>query len=717
MVRIGIDVGGTFTHAVAIDNDTYELVAHAVVPTTHQAKEGVARGIVEALQKLLGEARIDPASVAFIAHSTTQATNALLEGDVASVGILAMGYGVEGYKARADTRVENLDLGGRLLDIAHVYVEVKPGSAALMPATAEMIDRALEQLGGKAVIVAAEPFSVDDPGNERFAMERATLKGVAATGTHEISKLYGLKVRTRTAVINASILPKMMESALMTAGAVADAGIGAPLMIMRGDGGVMNVAEVRKRPILTLLSGPAAGVAGALMFERVTDGIFLEVGGTSTDISAVKNGRVIVRHAEVGGHKTYLRSLDTRTLGIAGGSMIRVKGRSVESVGPRSAHIAGLPYSVFADPRDLRGAEPVMIQPRPGDPADYVAVRTAAGETFALTLTCAANLAGVVERGDYAAGNGEAARIAFEALARYVERPVEDVVRNVMDVAAGKVEPTVNSLIEEYGLDRRLVTLVGGGGGCSAVVPYLASRMGLQYRRARQAEVISAIGVGLALVRDMVERTIVNPTEEDIIRIRREAEESVLRLGAAPGTVEVEVEVDASRNLVRAVACGASEMRSQELARPRLCVDQMLGIAAESMRLDPPAIAVAASTSGLAVFQGSVQEKRWMGLSRRTLRPIRIVDYTGVIRLQKSNGIVVGTTVGSTLQAIENVVDSHTAFGDGGQQMPEVYLIYGARIANLSGLASVGHMQALARTEIEGLPLEDPIALVLVPVS
>src|SRR5258708_23598424 len=115
-----------------------------------------------------------------------------------------------------------------------------------------------------------------------MVMRVATSLGMAATGGHEITKLYGLTTRTRTAVINASILPKMISTANMTEAAVREAGIAAPLMIMRGDGGVMDVQEMRRRPVVTMLSGPAASVAGALIFLRASDRIYFHGGGPST---------------------------------------------------------------------------------------------------------------------------------------------------------------------------------------------------------------------------------------------------------------------------------------------------------------------------------------------------------------------------------------------------------------------------------------------------
>jgi N-methylhydantoinase A/oxoprolinase/acetone carboxylase beta subunit len=265
-IRIGIDVGGTFTDAIALDNDTYEIVAIKKIHSTHSAPEGVTLGVVQVLHGLLEEINADSQDVVFIAHGTTQATNALLEGDVANIGIIALGRGFLSFKSRMDTRLGQINLGsGKFITTEHRFIKsVEPAKELVLEALS-----ALKEAGMQG-IVAAEPFSVDHPENENMICDLATGAGIPATATHEISKLYGLKARTKTAVINASILPKMSETAEMTSRAVADAKITAPLMIMRSDGGVMQIDDVRRRPILTVLSGPAAGVAGALMYEKIT---------------------------------------------------------------------------------------------------------------------------------------------------------------------------------------------------------------------------------------------------------------------------------------------------------------------------------------------------------------------------------------------------------------------------------------------------------------
>ena len=186
------------------------------------------------------------------------------------------------------------------------------------------------------VIVASMAFGVDSMDEEMMIHNCAEKKNVPVTMASDITKLYGLTRRTRTAAINASILPKMMMTANATESSVRAAGVTVPLMIMRGDGGVMEISEMRKRPILTALSGPAASVMGSLMYLRASNAIYFEVGGTTTNIGVIKNGRPGVDYAKIGGHDTYISSLDVRILGCAGGSMVRINDKAVVDVGPVS---------------------------------------------------------------------------------------------------------------------------------------------------------------------------------------------------------------------------------------------------------------------------------------------------------------------------------------------------------------------------------------------
>ena len=123
-IRVGIDVGGTHTKAVALDNDTQEIVGVSVVMTSHDDKLGVAAGVIQCFEECLTKNNISPDDVVFIAHSTTQATNALLEGDVAKVGIIGMGKGgLEGMLATRQTNIPAIDLGtGRFIETCHTYM-------------------------------------------------------------------------------------------------------------------------------------------------------------------------------------------------------------------------------------------------------------------------------------------------------------------------------------------------------------------------------------------------------------------------------------------------------------------------------------------------------------------------------------------------------------------------------------------------------------------
>jgi N-methylhydantoinase A len=706
-VRIGIDVGGTFTHAVAVDNRTCEVLSHKVTPTSHSSKEGVATGILESfgmLQEELGE----DIEVVFLAHSTTQATNALLEGDVAKVGIVGLGQGLEGMKAKSDLQVGDIELSpGKFLRSTLQFVDTKTDTVE--PAVA-----ALKEQGCEA-IVAAQGFSVDDPSGEKEVMEQARGMGLPACGTHEMSGLYGLRVRARTAVLNASILPKMIETAEMTQAALEQRNVQAPLMVMRSDGGVMSLTEVRRRPVMTLLSGPAAGVAAALMFLKASDALFLEVGGTSTDICLVKDGKAAVKSASVGGHPTYLKTLDSRTLGIAGGSMIGRQDNGDLVVGPRSAHLAGFPYCTFADSRHLEGELKVVeVQPIADDPG-YFVVENENGQRTSPTTTCAANLLGYINPGDYSAGNKDQVARAFEALAKHLKLDSgEEVAKRVLSVAAEKVLPTIKQLIKEYGVGDRQVKLLGGGGGAGAIVPVVAEKLGFPFEIAERAEVISAIGAALAMVREMVERNIVDPSQDDLKSIRAEAESAVIAMGADPETVEVTVSVDAQKSIVTAVATGSVAFSEGETGPvEEVSPDERL----ETLKENAPkedSFAPVGDTDQYYLFKSARVEK-YLFFFKRKRETLWVTDRKGNVKLQVPDGLAESSSIGHLDSALQNTLSKHTQYGDAGALIPALHVVAGRKLTDLTSLTTSEQVLTLARQELGGLDPETPAYFLVHP--
>ena len=696
-VRIGIDVGGTFTDAVVVDNETYEVIAKEKCPTTHHAKQGVAEGIVRNIENVLKKNNISPEDVIFIAHGTTQATNALLEGDVAKVGIVGMGKGLEADRAKKETTAGNIELApGKFLYTEHEFLE----SSSLRE---DLIKSAIEKLKqkGAEVIVASESYSVDNPENEKKVIEIANKMGLPATGGYEISQLYGLSARTRTAAVNAALIPKMMETANMTEGAVKESGIRKPLMIMRCDGGVMSIDDVRKRPILTMLSGLAAGVAGALMYEKITDGIFLEAGGTSTDISVIKDGKVMIKNAQIGGQKLYLTSLDVRTLGVAGGSMIVVEDGKLVDVGPRSAHIANKSYEVFAEPKKIVSPKIKLVAPREEDKPNYAVIECENGESYALTLAGAANILGYVGEGDYAHGNKEAAKKAWQALADLTGESVEELCKTAMEISMKKVKQIVDELIVDYNLNKNLIYLIGGGGSASVVVPFLGEMMGIRHKIAENAPYISTIGVSLALVREQIERNVSNPTDEDIRKIRHDVMEVITRAGADAATVDIAIEIDSQKNILRAIATGATELRTKDRNTQMKSEEDLLKIISEADKVEKQNVQKVGQEGRWHAYYVNVEKKALFGLIKTKKRFTRIIDEEGVIRLQKNDAKIMVMKKKQLSTRFEEFVDSLTQFSDAGAILPKTYLFFGQKMSDLSGVVNKEQLLGLADMELE----------------
>lgn len=697
-IRVGIDVGGTHTKAVAIDNATHEIVGQSVVMTTHDDKLGVAAGVIECFENCLTKNNISPDDVIFIAHSTTQATNALLEGDVAKVGVIGMGSGgLEGLLAKKQTNIPDIDLGtGRKINICHTYLKNKQ-------VTPENVENAIEGLEkqGAQVLVASKAFGVDSIKEEEEVHDIAEKHNMPVSVASDISKLYGLTRRTRTAAINASILPKMLNTATSTEQSVRKAGIKVPLMIMRGDGGVMDISEMKKRPVLTMLSGPAASVIGALMYLRASNGIYFEVGGTSTNIGVIKNGRPAVEYSIVGGHRTYINSLDVRVLGVAGGSMVRASDHKLVDVGPRSAHIGGMPYSVYTPTEKIEDPQLEFFAPKEGDPADYVRIRLKDGDYITLTNSCAANVLGLVSPEDYSYGNVESAKKAMKVLADYLNVTVEECARQILQKSFEKIEPVILELAEKYKIEHDQITLVGVGGGAAALLPYTAKSMKLDYSIPKFAEVISSIGVALAMIRDVVERVIPNPSQSDIAAIKKEAAKLAIKSGAVPDSIEVQIEIDPQSSKVTAIALGSTEVKTTDLLK-RCGPEELKEIAAKSMNLPAADVRFLTGNDLFSIFAGDKDGKQ----------QIRLLDKKGFIKIQRGDGDAVKCKGSDWEEQTDRMWKKMLTYKAEMERTPDLYLCVGGKVLDYANTINLEQLKVIMSTEFMDSDPEEEVLII-----
>jgi N-methylhydantoinase A/oxoprolinase/acetone carboxylase beta subunit len=481
-------------------------------------------------------------------------------------------------------------------------------------------------------------------------------------------------MRTVTGALNASILPTALRTARMVEEAVERDLPGVPLLVMRGDGGAVGLDTMKRHPLLTAFSGPAASVAGALRHVAVHEGVVVEVGGTSTNVSTIRGGRPVLSYIRVLDHVTCVRSVDVRVVGVAGGSLLRI-GRKLgrprlTDVGPRSAHIAGLPYACFSSRDELLGATPALIAPRPGDPDEYLVLETSAGRRIALTLTCAANALNEVPATSYARGAADAARMAFDIAARWLATDAQSLARAVLTAAASKVASAVGEAAGEHGLANP--EIVGLGGGAGALIPALGSVMGWPWKIPQEAEVISSVGDALSLVRIEVERTLPRASADAVAGVHREAEEAAIAAGAAPHSIQVESEAVPERGALRVTAYGSAAMESSDAVAGRSPASGAAMDESASRTLGSDARRVS-SNGFYSVFVGGASGDR----------SFAVVDRHGAVVVDGRGTILTGTGA-EVAAAVEQRVHSLVRHFGPIAVAPALRIVRGARVVDLT---------------------------------
>ncbi|MCX7366568.1 MAG: hydantoinase/oxoprolinase family protein, partial [Alphaproteobacteria bacterium] len=354
MRLIGVDVGGTFTDLVYADTEAGQTAVHKISTTPDDPSRGVVAGLTALCDKY-GIAR-DTIDTVF--HGTTIATNAVLEHDGAVTGMITTGgyrdilhigrhQRPQHYSIMQDIPWQDRPLVKRRHRKTVTERLVPPRGEVLEKLDEDGVRQAVRELkeAGVEAIAICFLFSYLDSSHERRAMEivREEYPACFATTSSSVSPQFREFERFTTTAMNAFVGPKVRNYVTRLESEIEANGFKAELRIMASNGGVATPAMVAERPVLTLLSGPAAGViggdwAGALSGQRNL--ITFDVGGTSADIGIVTQGgfgEATARDTWIAGFPVLVPMIDVHTIGAGGGSIAFVDQAGAFKVGPRSA--------------------------------------------------------------------------------------------------------------------------------------------------------------------------------------------------------------------------------------------------------------------------------------------------------------------------------------------------------------------------------------------
>ena len=461
--RVGVDIGGTFTDFAAYDTETGRVFGLKVPTVPHDPVEGVWNG----LDALRADSGVEPNEIGYFVHGTTIAVNTLIERKGARLALLVT-KGFRDLLIIQRLRIPNPQnwFGGRpapLIRRARVYEideRLRADGSVHTPISEEALERALEQARAEGVVGLVVCFlhAFRNPVHEKAARDYLERRApeLHVCCSHEVWPRMREYERAIVSIINAYVAPRVAGYLGELEERLADLGVPAVPYITRSNGGVMTARSARRVPGDMLLSGPAAGVVGAVQVaERagIRDFITLDVGGTSADVAIVEGGRPQMSQSEhVADFPIMMPVVGVSSIGAGGGSVAWVDDAGVLKVGPES---------VGSDPGPAcygRGNE------RP-------------------TLTDAFLVGGLVTPQTFAAGRHplslELAEQAIETLATGLDKSPAEAADAVLSVAVAASYAELSNLAAQRGVGLRDFSLVAFGGAGPLLACRVANEAGI----------------------------------------------------------------------------------------------------------------------------------------------------------------------------------------------------------------------------------------------
>jgi N-methylhydantoinase A len=503
---LGIDIGGTFTDVVLMNSDTGEQHLAKVPSTPGDQSVGFAQGIAQ----LLDDKAIAPQTIDSIYHGTTVATNLILEGKGAAVALITN----QGFR-------HVLEIGRH--DIprkANMFSWIKP-PRPVHPANIHEIagrlnvdgtehealnDHEIDALGRTLAVSGCHTIAIcllhsyANPAHERHVRERLleAIPNAQISISSDILPVFREYERSMATILNVYVLPEVVRYVSRLEKRIGEIGVQAPILLMKSSGGVTGTATIRREPIQTVLSGPAAGVIGATrtaVLAGYPDFISIDIGGTSADVCLVKGGEhAVTARGRIGDWPLQTPMIDITTIGAGGGSIARVTENGELIVGPHSAGSNPGPVCYGKG-----GVQPTVTD------ANLVLGRlcpTLLDDSFALDLD----------------GAKEAIR---KRIAEPLGLSVDRAAQGILDIVDHAMVGAIRLVSVERGLDPRNFALLPFGGAGPVHGGSLARLLGMKTQIVpAHPGVLSAFGLLTANLRNDFSRTCVElPPDYKLDRI------------------------------------------------------------------------------------------------------------------------------------------------------------------------------------------------------
>ena len=289
----------------------------------------------------------------------------------------------------------------------------------------------------------------------------------------------------------------------------------------------------------------------------------------------------------------------------------------------------------------------------------------------------------------------------MKPLADYLGVSIEECARQILQKAYEKIEPVILGFAEKYKIEHDQISLVGVGGGASALLPFTAESMKLNYSIPQYAEVISSIGVALAMVRDVVERVVPNPTSQDIADIKKEAKTMAIKSGAVADSIEVQIEVDPQTSKITAIALGSTEVKTTDLLKA--CDEkEARELAAASMNMPPSMLELEIQNDIFYLFTAVKDDKK----------QLRLLDKKGFVKIQRGDAEAVEFAAADWEEETEKLWKRMLTYRAEMERTPDLYLCIEGKVLDYANTISLEQLKVIMGTEFIGVNSEERVILV-----